>query len=179
MRRSTLIVWSVIGLLSAIAAGANLASSTVGSPLTSWDATESLYGAVAGALAAVVLFGRRPTRWFWFVPVVVLSGLSALLTDGMLNAWLFLHQSSFDTEGELVVVAGGPSSTDILIFSIVAVVLFLVAAAILDVAGKAEGLPAVARAARIVLLLLSILPVVNIAGMVGVLVTALRAPQRT
>ena len=174
MRRSTLIVWSVIGLLAALAAAGNLASSTIGSPLTSWDATQSLYGAVAGTLAAVVLFGRRPTRWFWFLPVVVLSGVTALLTDAVLNAWLFVHQASFNTEGELVAVTGGPSATDILVLCIVAAVLYLVAATLYGFAGQAQGVKVGARTGLLVLLLLSVVPLANIVGVIGFLVTAIR-----
>jgi len=172
MRRSTLVILSVIGLVATLVQlVAYFQTVPWFAPDVPWIRVESPVGALAALLAAVALFGPRPTRWFWVVPVAILPFLAAAFFNLAFADWNILHPFPLpyvpDTSFPL------PPTGEITVSLIGGFVLYLIAATLYGFAGQAQGVKVGARTGLLVLLLLAVIPIVNILGLIGFLVTSI------
>jgi hypothetical protein len=172
MKRSTLVVLSAIGLLSTLAQlFAYFQTNPWFAPDVPWIRVESPVGALAALLAAVALFGPRPTRWFWVVPVALLAFFAAAFFNLAFADWNILHPFPLPYVPDSSLPL--PPTAEITVSLIAGFVLYLVAATLYGFAGQAQGVKVGARTGLLVLLLLGVIPIVNILGLVGFLITSL------
>ncbi len=142
------------GMVASSAAG--LAAAVIASaiPLVGpFDVLAAVLGVVAAALAAVGLLGTGAVTPTGLVTVV----LSGLASAGFEIAFLTLVTNS--TAFWVGLIAG--------------FVAYLVAATAYGFAGQRQGVKVGTRTAFVVLLLLAVIPILDVLGLLGILITAL------
>jgi hypothetical protein len=131
---------------------------------------------IAGAVfAALAILGTVPVRRFYAPLIALFTALAAA-------ASLWLTSTAIHPVDDLVARFCLPSHPDCnpnppdysWVVGVGALLLYLVAATLYGFAGRTQGTPVGMRALKLVLLLLSIIPVLNVLGLAGFVVTAVR-----
>ena len=177
MRRRTLVVLALIGLAFVVASDVLIVITTRTGDFAS-GASAVLLSLPASVLAAIVLLGGAPTRWWFRATIPTLAVLAAI------GAWISLADLIFVpmTANEVCSLGGAAAEAcgslqfdpRVVIIPTVAFVLYLIAATLYGFAGQAQGVKVGARTGLLVLLLLSVIPLANILGLVGFLIVAIR-----
>jgi hypothetical protein len=124
-----------------------------------------ILGGVAGGIAGRNILGTRKVHRYYTVALPLLSTISGLAFTSAASYWLISQQVSFGP------VPKGLTS-QVVTALIIGGIAYLVAAIVYGFAGKSQGVGVGARVGLLLLLLLAVLPILNVAGSIGFVVTA-------
>jgi hypothetical protein len=176
MSKRNLLILAVVGLVLAILSSAlfpltlSVVSVNFGATLTSL-----LGGMIAAAIAGRVLIGRGSSKRVPRLAIPLLSAIAfALFSSAAAGLAISLHIL------DIYAVAGAAQEklgSSFIIALIIGAVAYLVAATLYGFAGTTQGVNVGTRTGLLVILLLSVIPILNVAGLIVFLVAAIvRAP---
>ena len=124
-----------------------------------------LLGALAAGIAGRVILGRRRIHRYFKAGVPLLAAASGFAFTSAAYYWLISQEVSF----------GPPPSglsSQVVTALIIGGVAYLLAATIYGFAGTRQGVAIGPRIGLLLLLLLAVLPMLNVAGLIGFVITA-------
>jgi hypothetical protein len=133
-----------------------------------------VFGMIAGATAGRALLGRGTTTRVARLAVPLLAAIAYALFSSAASS-LLLSSHLFDALGK----TSEPVSNSFVVAVIIGGIAYLAAATLYGYAGTAQGVPVWSRVGLLLLLLLAVIPVLNVLGLAGFLVTALVRKPRT
>jgi hypothetical protein len=162
MTKRALIIASIIGLV------ATVVSAIVVRNAAEDETTNLLVGllnTIAAGIAGRVIVGPRGVYRFFTLGIVVFSGAAAAILTSAVTNYLINQEVIFGK-------ATGAITGAVLVTAIVGFVFYLLAATVYGFAGKRQGIWVGPRVGLLLLLLLSVVPVLNVAGLAAFTVTA-------
>jgi hypothetical protein len=170
MKKRTLIIASFLGLALAVVAAVLIKTTLL---TDANDTVVLLLEVLAAGIAGRVILGRRRPFRFFTLGIVVFSAVAAGLLTSAFTTYLISQAVSFGKASG--VIDGGT-----LVIAIVGGVLYLAAATVYGFAGARLGVPLFTRIGLLLLLLLSVIPWVNVVGMLGfAILSFVRRPKVT
>jgi hypothetical protein len=176
MSKSFVVVLTVVGLLLAISCTLLFPSSLEVQQINLVNTLAMLvFGMIAAAIAGRALLGRNATTRVARLAVPLLAAIAFALFSSAESS-LLLSSHLLDALGNI----SEPLSSSFVVAAILGAVAYLAAAALSGLAAAAQGVPTLSRVGLALVLLLAVIPVLNVLGLAGFVVTALvRTPQVT
>ncbi|MDQ1543493.1 MAG: hypothetical protein QOK08_1131 [Actinomycetota bacterium] len=175
MSKRFLVILTAVGLLFAILGTVLFPSSLEVQQINLLNTLGLLvFGMIAAASAGRALLGRGVTTRVARLAVPLLAAISYALFSSAASS-LLLSSHLLDALGK----GSEPVSSSFVVAVIIGGVAYLAAATLYGFAGIAQGVPAWSRVGLLLVLLLAVIPVLNVLGLAGFLVTALVRKPRT
>lgn len=175
MSKRFLVILTAVGLLFAILGTVLFPSSLEVQQINLLNTLGLLvFGMIAAASAGRALLGRGVTTRVARLAVPLLAAISYALFSSAASS-LLLSSHLLDALGK----GSEPVSSSFVVAVIIGGVAYLAAATLYGFAGIAQGVPVCSRVGLLLVLLLAVIPVLNVLGLAGFLVTALVRKPRT
>jgi hypothetical protein len=174
MNKRFLVILTVVGLLFAISSTMLFPSSLSLQQINLVNTLAMLvFGMIAAAIAGRALLGRSLTTRVARLAVPLLAAIAFALFSSAESS-LLLSSHLLDTLGS----GGEQVSGSFLVAVVIGAVAYLAAATLYGFAGSAQGVPVWSRVGLLLVLLLAVIPVLNVLGLIGFVVSALvRKPR--
>jgi hypothetical protein len=170
MTRTQLVVASFFGLAFAVAETLLTPATIGGGNTTGVGLTVGILGLLAALVAGIVILGQRRVHRYFRAGVPVLAAISGFVLESAFSNWLISQTVIF-----------GPAPTTlrpaVVTEIVIGAVAYLLAATVYGFAGTRQGVRVGGRIGLLLLLLLAVIPLLNVLGAIGFVLTAfLRRP---